>query len=216
MSTSTGYCTTMQYKRLIKWSFLMSVEQDSDQSECDFQNEYDSDFIMQEKSCIESDNEDSNFESKPPKVAFIVFRSSLSMLLLRCLHPTWVLPANIKKFSLKGCQLLVSLQCSNDHISFCKSKSDCNRFSVGNLMSAAAVLFSANTYQRIASFFQLANIQWILKARCYEIQKNILVGIVNRNHVQIQKRFSWKWKEGVTVASVELVDVTARDIMRNT
>ena len=33
----------MQYKRLIKWSFLMSIEQDSDQSECDFQNEYDSD-----------------------------------------------------------------------------------------------------------------------------------------------------------------------------
>ena len=171
---------------------------------------------MQEKSCIESDNKDSNFESKPPRVAFIVFWSSLLMLLWRCLHPTWVLPANIKKFSLKGCQLFVSLQCSNDHVSFCKSKPDCNRFSVGNLMSAVAVLFSANTYQRIASFFQLANIQWILKARCYEIQKTILVGRVNRNYVQIQKRFSWKWKEGVTVASVELVDVTARDIMRNT
>ena len=133
---------------------------------------------MQEKSCIESDNEDSNFESKPPRVAFIVFWSSLLMLLQRCLHPTWVLPANIKRFSLKGCQLFVSLQCSNDHVSFCKSKLDCNRFSVGNLMSAVAVLFSANTYQRIASFFQLANIQWILKARCYEIQKTILVGRV--------------------------------------
>ena len=59
----------------------MSVEQESDQSECDSQNEYDSGFIMQEKSCNESDNKDSNFEHNPPKVAFIVFWSSLLMLL---------------------------------------------------------------------------------------------------------------------------------------
>ena len=59
----------------------MSVEQESDQSESDSQNEYDSGFIMQEKSCNESDNKDSNFEHNPPKVAFIVFWSSLLMLL---------------------------------------------------------------------------------------------------------------------------------------
>ena len=62
------------------------------------QNEYDSDFILQEKSCNESDNEDSNSEPKPPKVAFIVFWSSLLMLLRRCLHPTCFLPAKIKNF----------------------------------------------------------------------------------------------------------------------
>ena len=56
--------------------------------ECDSQNEYDSEFIIQEKSCHESDNEDSKFEPKPPKVAFIVFWSSLLMLLRRYLHPT--------------------------------------------------------------------------------------------------------------------------------
>ena len=113
---------------------------------------------MQKNSCNESDNEDSNSEPKPPKVAFIVFWSSLLMLLRRCLHQTCFLPAKIKNFLLKGCQLIVSLQCSDDHTSFWKSQPDCNCFSVDNLMNAAAVLFSANTYQRIASFFQLANI----------------------------------------------------------
>ena len=49
------------------------VEQESDQSECDSLNGYDSDFMMQENSWNESDNEDSNFEPKTPKVAFIVF-----------------------------------------------------------------------------------------------------------------------------------------------
>ena len=118
---------------------LVSVEQESNQGECDSQNEYGSDFIKQEKSCNESDNEDSNFEPKPPKVAFIVCWSS----------------------------------------SFWKPQPDCNRFSVGNLMSVAAVLFSANTYQRIASFFQLANIQWISRTSYYKIQKKIFVSIVN-------------------------------------
>ena len=125
----------------------MSVEQESNQSECDSQNEYDSNFIKQEKSRNESDNEDSNFEPKPLKVAFIVCWSS----------------------------------------SFWKPQPDCNRFSVGNLMSVAAVLFSANTYQRIASFFQLANIQWISRTSYYKIQKKIFGGIVNRNYGQHSK-----------------------------
>ena len=40
----------------------VSLEQESDRSKCDSQNEYDSDLIMQEKTCNESDNEDSNFK----------------------------------------------------------------------------------------------------------------------------------------------------------
>ena len=60
----------------------------------------------------------------------------------------------------------------------------CNSFSVGNLMSAAAVLFCMNTYHTTGSFFQLANIQWISKTSYYEIQKKKLVSIENRNHVQ--------------------------------
>ena len=162
----------------------MSVEQESDQSECDSQNEYDSDFIMQEKSCNKSDNEDSNFEPKPPKVSFIVFWSSFLMLLRRCFHPTRFLRANIKNFSLKGYQIIVRLQCSDNHTSFWKLQPDCNCFSIGNLMSAAAVLFSANAYQTIASFFQLENIQWILKKSYYEIPKKNLVVIANQNYIQ--------------------------------
>ena len=108
------------------------------------------------------------------------------MILRRCLHPTCFLPAKIKNFSVKGWLLVVSFQCSNDQISFWKSQPDCNRFSVGNLMGAASTLFSTNTSQRIASFFQVANIQWISKTSYYEIQKKKkkLVGIVNWNYVQ--------------------------------
>ena len=61
--------------------FPVSVEQEGDQSECDSQNEYDSDCLMQEKSCNEFHNEDFASHPKPQKVAFIVFWSSLLMLL---------------------------------------------------------------------------------------------------------------------------------------
>ena len=119
MSTSLRFCSTVQYKRLNDHS-PVSVKQEIDQSECDSQNEYNGDFIMQEKSRNKSDNEDSNFEPKPPKVAFIVFWSSLLTLLRQCLHSTCFLPAKIKNFSLKGCQLIVSLRCSDDHTSVWK------------------------------------------------------------------------------------------------
>ena len=116
--------------------------------------------------------------------------SSLLMLLRRCLHPTCFLPAKIKNFSLKGCQLIVSLQCSDDHTSFWKSQPDCNRFLFGNLMNAAAVLFSANTYQRIASFFQLANVWQVgngFRKQVTTKLKKKFSSIVNQNYVQHSK-----------------------------
>ena len=112
------------------------------------------------------------------------------MLLGRCLHPTCFLPAKIKNFSLKGCQLIVSLQCSDDHTSFWKSQPDCNRFLVGNLMNAAAVLFSANTYQRIASFFQLANVWQVgngFRKQVTTKLKKKFSSLVNQNYVRHSK-----------------------------
>ena len=51
---------------------------------------------------------------------------------------------------------------------------------MGNLTNAAAVLFSANTYQRLARFFDLAGIQWITKTCYYSIQDQYLHGVVNK------------------------------------
>ena len=97
-STWIRFYNTMQYKWLFISFSLVSVEQEGDQSECDSQNEYDSDCLMQEKSCNEFHNEDFTSHPKPQKVAFIVFWSSLLMLLWRCLHPTCFLPVKIKNF----------------------------------------------------------------------------------------------------------------------
>ena len=106
-----------------------------------------------------------------------------------------VLPAAITNIAFKGSQLIVKLKCQSGHTNTWKSQPTCNRYSVGNLTSAAAVLFSANTYQRIASFFDIANIQWLSKTSYYAIQKRYLTGIVNKNYIKMSKSILEEVKE---------------------
>ena len=109
------------------------------------------------------------------------------VLLQRCLHLACVLPTAITNTAFKGSQLIVKLKCQSGHTNAWKSQPTCNRYSVGNLTSAAAVLFSANTYQRIASIFGIVNIQWLSKTSYYAIQKLYLTGIVNKNYIKMSK-----------------------------
>ena len=63
-----------------------------------------------------------------------------------------------------------------------KQNGNCNHYQVRNLTSAAFALFSANTYQRLARFFDLARIQWIFKTSFYAIQNRYLYDLENRNY----------------------------------
>ena len=135
----------------------------------------DSDFHVSDISDVDEPCEETvhttNDVQEPDKAAFIVYWTSLLVLLQRCLHLACVLPAAITNVAFKGSRLIVKLKCQSGHTNMWKSQPTCNRYSVGNLTSAAAVLFSANTYQRIASFFDIANIQWLSKTSYYAIQK---------------------------------------------
>ena len=50
-------------------------------------------------------------------------------------------------------------------------------------------------YQRIASFFDRANIQWLSKTSYYAIQKQYLTGIVNKNYIKMSKSIPEEVKE---------------------
>ena len=95
--------------------------------------------------------------------------------------------ATITNLAFKTSQLIVRLQCQEGHKTEWKSQPNCNHYSAGNLTSAASVLFSANTYQRLAGFFDSAGIRWISKTSFYAIQNRYLYGIVNRNYVEKSK-----------------------------
>ena len=105
-----------------------------------------------------------------------------------------MLPAAITNITFKVSQLIAKLKCQSGHTNTWKSQPTCNRYSIGNLTSTAAVLFSANTYQRIASFFDIANIQWLSKTS-YAIQKQYLTGIVNKNYIKMSKSMLEEVKE---------------------
>ena len=134
-----------------------------------------------------SDNEEDKQITSHSKAAFIVYWTSLIALLKKCLHSTSLMPATITKLAFKGSQLIVRLKCQEDHETEWKSQPNYNHYSVGNLTSAASVLFSANTYQRLARFFDLVGIQWMSKTSFYAIQNRYLYGIGNRNYIKKSK-----------------------------
>ena len=79
------------------------------------------------------------------------------------------------------------MKCPTGHLTTWRSQPNCNHYSMGNLQSAASVLFSANTFMRLATFFDLANIKWLSKTCYYAIQKRYLFGVVNRNYISRSK-----------------------------
>ena len=113
------------------------------------------------------------------KTAFVVYCSSLILLLRNCL--TCSLPATIKNIKVKGSQLIVKLAFPNHHQNIWKTQPTVNQYSQGNLTLSAAVLFSANTFEKIANCFDIANIQWITKTRYYAVQRKFLAGVVHLN-----------------------------------
>ena len=116
------------------------------------------------------DESQTDSSQKPSKAAFIVYWTSLMILLEKCLFPACALSSDVANIIYKGSQLIVTMKCQGGHTITWNSQPNCNHYSVGNLVGAASVLFSANTYQRLASFFELANIQWLSKTSFYAIQ----------------------------------------------
>ena len=146
----------------------------SDESEYHQSDEYSSDDNSSSDACSDSS------VNTPSKTAFVVYWSSLILLLRNCL--TCSLPATIKNIKVKGSQLIVKLACPNHHENIWKSQPIVNRYSQGNLTLSAAVLFSANTFEKIAKCFDIANIQWITKTSYYAVQRKFLAGVVHLNY----------------------------------
>ena len=147
---------------------MISIEEDLLDSETSQRVTEDSEY---ELSDFESEDADVDSHVSPkspdnitdlPKPSLIVYWTSLLILLKRCLISTCNLPASITKTVFNGSQLIVKLKCQRNHTSR-RSQPNCNSYSEGNLIAVAAVLFSANTSQRIANFFDIAGIQWISK-----------------------------------------------------
>ena len=138
-------------------------------------NDSDTDFVPDDSDISDSDNVHTE-----NKAAFIVFWTSLVILLNKC-FTCFSKTKLVEK--IQGSLLTVTMFCTNGHTHILRSQPLVNRHSKGNITLGASVLLSANTYTRIAKYFQLAGIQWIGKTRYYLLQKMYLAGVVNEAYV---------------------------------
>ena len=84
----------------------------------------------------------------------------------------------------RGSLLIINTVCSNGHTFIWKSQPSIKQQFYGNIRLSSAVLFSANTFAKMAEYFQLADIQWIGKTRFYSFQKKYVAGVVNEAYTK--------------------------------
>ena len=95
-----------------------------------------------------------------------------------CRHPSCSSPIDIES-TLRGCTLSLQWQCIQGHSGKWSSSRRCygkNSYPsfVNNVLFAAAILFSGNSYYRIALLCKFLNLEHIKKTTYYQIQRRYL------------------------------------------
>ena len=146
------------------------------ETEYDTKYEPDSSFQLDQSTCLSDDqfSEQEHLEEQLPSnnPAFIVYWSSLVVLLQYCL--SCPAKALVNSVFIQGSALVVELICKDGHISLLRSQPRTSNFYEGNIVLAASILFSANTFSKIKKYFELACILFISHRSYYNLQKDYL------------------------------------------
>ncbi|XP_070548761.1 uncharacterized protein [Ptychodera flava] len=139
-----------------------TAESDSDESESgktidDSEGEHEKDFLGDRK--------------------FIVFESCLDILFKRCSECGEIVTEVSR--STNGSMLTVKMTCIRSHNVIWRSQPIINRMSVGNLLMAAAILFSGNTFNRIAQCFSFLNLTFFSEVTYLSTQNRYLFPVIN-------------------------------------
>ena len=116
-------------------------------------------------------------ESPDTEKKYLVFNSSLDQLLTRCPKCGQVIID--KKRKTTGSMLSVELTCHDGHVTHWDSQPSIRRKPVGNLLLAASILFTGNTFARVSRLASCLNMQFISESVFYDTQKRFLFPVVN-------------------------------------
>ena len=108
---------------------------------------------------------------------FLVFWSCLQSLFRFCL--TCFKCTTITKTATRGSLLIVTMKCSDQHEHKWFSQPIINGKSPGNLLIAASILYSGNTYSRIMEMMNIIHVQFFSGTTYYQHQKNVLLPTIN-------------------------------------
>ena len=121
---------------------------------------------------IEEDSSTPDCEKK-----FIVFDSCLTKLLKRCPDCGDVIAQ--QKSKTIGSMLSIELTCHSGHLTHWESQPVIKRKPVGNLLLAASILFTGNTFAAINRLASCFNLQFISERVFYDTQQKYLFPVIN-------------------------------------
>ena len=119
------------------------------------------------------------FQESPPdrEKKFMVFGSCLNELLKRC--PECGDAIIQQKSKTTGSMLTVELTCHSGHTKTWESQPVVKRKPLGNLLLAAAILFTGNTFTSISHLASCLNLQFFCESVFYDAQRKYLFPVVN-------------------------------------
>ncbi|XP_033127439.1 uncharacterized protein LOC117125148 [Anneissia japonica] len=147
---------------------------------------YDND-ISFHPSDADTDNEESedefieehnvNFVSE---MKYVVFNSQLKQLFNKCLGDNQcAAPVVELDYRHKGSLVIVNGTCLHNHHFEWRSQPLSNKMAIGNLLLAASILYSGNTYTTAAEFFDTFKLKFFSENDFYYIQRKYLLPVVN-------------------------------------
>ena len=138
-----------------------------------------SSFNMEDCQTSSGDSSTATFQQQPElhnERKFVIFESQIDKLFQMC--QICGSPVSDVEKSTHGGNLRVTTTCLN-HCSFTWTGQPLlHAMSAGNLLMAAAILFSGMTYAKFAQFATLLNLQCLAERTFYEIQKDILWPVI--------------------------------------
>ena len=128
---------------------------------------------------LSEDENDRDFTSSTPdcEKKYLVFDSCLNKLLKRCPDCGDVIIQHEKKTI--GSMLSVELTCHSGHTTNWDSQPVVKKKPLGNLLMAASILFTGNTFAAISRFASCFNLQFFSESVYYSTQQKYLIPVVN-------------------------------------
>ena len=129
-----------------------------------------------ESTDMSSPDDETETETDAEKKCYIIFDDCLNELLKHC--PTCGAPVLQATKKRQASLLTVDLVCTNMHCTKWNSQAKIRRFAEGNILLAAAVLFSGSTYERFHQLCTFMGLAVPAPSTFYRYQKDFLFPVV--------------------------------------
>lgn len=141
---------------------------------------HDSDMSHIDQSC----NLEKNYNPVKDR-KFIIFESELNKLLNAC--PVCREPICEQTKRVQGTALFIKFECLSGHVYQWCSQPFVSNMCAGNLLLAAACVFTGETFETISQLAEALNLSMFSKNTYYDVQKQYLVPVVNTHWINQQQ-----------------------------